>query len=84
MLELLTYLHDPELVARFQRRCGLYFVEAAHHRQGRATAPSETPVYADKPRGQLNGRWDHQDSNSNYKHKQNGCAVDVSPLVRLA
>uniref|UniRef100_UPI003AB0028F sphingosine-1-phosphate phosphatase 2 isoform X5 n=1 Tax=Centroberyx gerrardi TaxID=166262 RepID=UPI003AB0028F len=35
MLELLVYLHDPELVARFQRRCGLFLIEAAHHSGGK-------------------------------------------------
>lgn len=64
MPELLAYLNDPELVARFQRRCGLFLVEGAHHAR------------AEKPRGQLRGRWDHQDSNSNYKYKENGCAVN--------
>ncbi|TDH15200.1 hypothetical protein EPR50_G00028890 [Perca flavescens] len=71
MLKVLTYLHDSELVARFQRRCGLFLVEAAHHSRVRLSAPSGTPV--DVPRGQLKGRWDHQDNNSNYK--ENGCAV---------
>ncbi|XP_035536643.1 sphingosine-1-phosphate phosphatase 2 [Morone saxatilis] len=65
MLELLAYLHDSELVARFQRRCGLFLVEAAHHSRGGTR---------DTPRGQLRGRWDHQDNNSNFKHKENGCA----------
>ncbi|XP_070827207.1 sphingosine-1-phosphate phosphatase 2 [Chaetodon trifascialis] len=75
MLELLAYLQDPELVARFQRRCGLFLVEAAHHSGGRTRDPEPTPVHADKPREQLRGRWDHQDKNSNYKHKENGYAV---------
>ncbi|KAF3693105.1 Sphingosine-1-phosphate phosphatase 2 [Channa argus] len=73
MLELLTYLHDPELVARFQRRCGLFLVDSARHSQGSTRAPLGTPEYADKPRGQLKGRVDHQDNNSNYKYKESGC-----------
>ncbi|XP_076590855.1 sphingosine-1-phosphate phosphatase 2 isoform X1 [Chaetodon auriga] len=74
MLELLAYLQDPVLVARFQRRCGLFPVEAAHHSGGTTRASEPTPVHADKPREQLRGRWDHQDKNSNYKHKENGYA----------
>ncbi|XP_056229755.1 sphingosine-1-phosphate phosphatase 2 [Seriola aureovittata] len=66
MLELLAYLHDPELVARFQRRCGLFLVEAA---------PLSAPAETERPRGQLRARWDHQDKNSNYKFKENGCAA---------
>ncbi|XP_040901654.1 sphingosine-1-phosphate phosphatase 2 isoform X2 [Toxotes jaculatrix] len=75
MLEPLAYLHDSELVARFQRRCGLFLVEAAHHSRGRTRAPTGTSVYTGKPRGQLKGSWDHEDSNSNYKYKENGCAL---------
>ncbi|XP_026047333.1 sphingosine-1-phosphate phosphatase 2 isoform X2 [Astatotilapia calliptera] len=61
-MELLTYLHDSELVARFQRRCGLFLVESAH-------------LKPERPRGQLvRDRLDHQDRNSNYKYKENGYA----------
>ncbi|KAM9358627.1 sphingosine-1-phosphate phosphatase 2 [Symphorus nematophorus] len=70
MLDLLDYLHDPELVARFQRRCGLFLVDAAHPR-------TVAPVHADRPRGQLRGRWEHQDKNSNYKqngYSDSGCS----------
>lgn len=70
MQEILTYLHDPELVARFQRRCGLYLVETVHHSRGRI-------------RGRLKGRWDRQDNKSNYKYEENGCAVSVSPFLRF-
>ncbi|XP_006801220.1 sphingosine-1-phosphate phosphatase 2 isoform X1 [Neolamprologus brichardi] len=61
-MELLTYLHDSELVARFQRRCGLFLVESAH-------------LKPERPRGQLvRDRLDHHDRNSNYKYKENGYA----------
>lgn len=84
MLELLAYLQDPELVARFQRRCGLFLVEAAHHSRGKTSSSAGTPVHADKSREQLRGRWDHQDNNSNYKHKENGYAAGVSrPLLSI-
>ncbi|KAG7237187.1 hypothetical protein INR49_032685 [Caranx melampygus] len=69
MLDLLAYLHDPELVARFQRRCGLFPVEAAPRTRETSHAP---PAESDKARGQLRGRWDHQDKNSNYEYKENG------------
>ncbi|KAK5868244.1 hypothetical protein PBY51_009276 [Eleginops maclovinus] len=67
MWELFAYLHDPELVARFQRRCGLFLVQDAHHDPERAKQNGD-----DESRGQQNRRWDHQDKNSNYKIKQNG------------
>ncbi|KAM6988174.1 sphingosine-1-phosphate phosphatase 2 [Tautogolabrus adspersus] len=72
MLELLAYLHDSELVARFQRRCGLFVVDSTNHSQG--STPSHltgTPDHADKPRER---RLDRQDKNSNDTHKGNGCA----------
>jgi len=34
MLQRLSYLQDSELVARFQRRCGLVLVEAARSEPG--------------------------------------------------
>lgn len=86
MLELLSHLHGPELVARFQRRCGLFLVEPARHGRGTAAAaatttrapPEEATVHADRPRAQLQGRWDHRDNNSNYKYEEDGCGVGVS------
>ncbi|KAI3354508.1 hypothetical protein L3Q82_019020, partial [Scortum barcoo] len=74
MLELLAYLHDPELVARFQRRCGLFLVEDARRGSGRTRAPARDQVHAETPLSQLKGRWEHQDRNSNFEYKQNGCA----------
>lgn len=75
MLELLAYLHDPELVARFQRRCGLFLIEAAHHGGGTARAPTGSRTHANTPRGQLRERCDHHDKTSNYKFKECGPAV---------
>ncbi|XP_034721138.1 sphingosine-1-phosphate phosphatase 2 isoform X1 [Etheostoma cragini] len=75
MLKLLTYLHDSELVARFQRRCGLVLVEGAHPSLVRLSSPRGTPAHAEVPRGQLKGGRDHQDNNSNYKYKEIECAV---------
>uniref|UniRef100_A0A3Q2QZE4 Sphingosine-1-phosphate phosphatase 2 n=2 Tax=Fundulus heteroclitus TaxID=8078 RepID=A0A3Q2QZE4_FUNHE len=63
MQELLAYLQDPELVARFQRRCGLYLMEGSNRGSGRITG--------EKPREQQEGSWDHQDRNSNYEYKEN-------------
>ncbi|XP_041665057.1 sphingosine-1-phosphate phosphatase 2 [Cheilinus undulatus] len=73
MLELLEYLHDSELVARFQRRCGLFLVEGTSHNRGGTRSVRGT--HADKPREQMERRWDHQDKNSNYTLKENGCAA---------
>ncbi|XP_073351483.1 sphingosine-1-phosphate phosphatase 2 [Pagrus major] len=73
-LEHLAYLQDPELVARFQRRCGLYLVEGAHQSGGRSRAPTGDSVLADKAREHLRGRCDRQDMNSNFRHKENGYA----------
>ena len=84
MLELLAYLHDPGLVARFQRRCGLFHLEAAHHIPESTRAPRGTLVHANKLRGHLRGRWDHQDNNSNYEYKDKACAVDVSSLLHTS
>lgn len=80
MLDPLVYLQDPELVARFQRRCGLFLVEDAHHSLN-ATHPSKgSAVGTDKPCGQLRIRRDTQDKNSNFKHEANGYVTDVSRL----
>ncbi|XP_053177121.1 sphingosine-1-phosphate phosphatase 2 isoform X3 [Scomber japonicus] len=78
MLELLAYLHDSELVAGFQRRCGLFLVEAGHHSQEMIRSETGTPVQDEKPRGQMRRSWEHQDNNSNYKYKENGCTTGVS------
>lgn len=83
MLETLAYLQDPELVARFQRRCGLFLVEAAHHSRGRTHASTGTMPQVDKPHGQLKAKWDQQDKNSNFKHEANGYAVSVSRVLLL-
>uniref|UniRef100_A0A673WEL2 Sphingosine-1-phosphate phosphatase 2 n=1 Tax=Salmo trutta TaxID=8032 RepID=A0A673WEL2_SALTR len=39
MLKLLKYLHGSELVAKFQRACGLFLIEAAHQKR-KLGAPS--------------------------------------------
>lgn len=69
MMDLLAYLQDPELVARFQRRCGLFLVEASHHKQGKGTR--------NQANGQRTVQWEQHDTNSNYKYKENGYAADV-------
>ncbi|XP_031716566.1 sphingosine-1-phosphate phosphatase 2 [Anarrhichthys ocellatus] len=77
MLQSLAYLHDSELVARFQKRCGLVLVEAARHDRSRGRTRG-TPVHNGEPRGgPQEGSRDHQDQNSNFKHKENGCAVSA-------
>ncbi|XP_054651268.1 sphingosine-1-phosphate phosphatase 2 isoform X3 [Dunckerocampus dactyliophorus] len=69
MLEALAYLHDSELVAGFQRRCGLFLVEAAHRTRGVARAG--TPNHIDQSGGLQKTTWSHQDSNCNYKYEEN-------------
>ncbi|XP_061924588.1 sphingosine-1-phosphate phosphatase 2-like isoform X1 [Entelurus aequoreus] len=66
MREALAYLHDSELVAGFQRRCGLFLVEVTRHRRGGAIDQSVGPHQK---------TWDHQDSKSNYKYGENGCII---------
>lgn len=80
MLDLLVYLQDPELVARFQRRCGLFLVEDAHHSLYTTHAAKGAAAHADKPCGQQRIRRETQDKNSNFKHEANGYVTDVSRL----
>ncbi|XP_037322630.2 sphingosine-1-phosphate phosphatase 2 isoform X2 [Pungitius pungitius] len=42
MLRSLAYLHGSELVARFQRRCGLFLVDAARHQR-----PDQNPNHCE-------------------------------------
>lgn len=74
MRELLAYLHDPELVARFQRLCGLFLVEPAH--RGRAREPTGTG--REEGPAQLRAKAKQQDQNSNVTHEANGYAANVS------
>lgn len=76
MRELLAYLHDPELVARFQRRCGLYLVDSARH--GRTNEPTGTG--SEEGPAQLRAKAKQQDQNSNVTHEANGCAANVSKI----
>lgn len=80
MRELWDFLQDPELVARFQRRCGLFLVGAPHPPGGgKGTAvPNGTHINGETARGHLRARWDYQDRNCNYKHTGNGAG---SPTV---
>ncbi|XP_061684176.1 sphingosine-1-phosphate phosphatase 2 [Syngnathoides biaculeatus] len=75
-LEALVYLQDSELVAAFQRRCGLYLVEVTRHSGGMKVARGLDPI--DQSRGLHKTTWDCQDSNSNYKYKEDvrtGCST---------
>ncbi|KAM4627431.1 sphingosine-1-phosphate phosphatase 2 [Polymixia lowei] len=76
MLELLAYLHDSELVARFQRRCGLFLTEAAHLSGEEKRTLTGSPLrHVEKPGEKLKERRHQQDNNSNDKYKENGSAV---------
>ncbi|XP_053729148.1 sphingosine-1-phosphate phosphatase 2 [Synchiropus splendidus] len=70
MLGLLAHLNEPQLVAGFQRRCGLFLVEAPQHNQ-------DTRALEEEPCGGARSRRGRQDPNSNYKYEQNGCAAEV-------
>lgn len=77
MLEFLAYLHDSELVASFQRRCGLHLVEAAHHNPVKTRAQTGTENHADsKSREDLHKRFKQHYKNSNVEYKQNGYCVN--------
>ncbi|XP_023834640.1 sphingosine-1-phosphate phosphatase 2 [Salvelinus sp. IW2-2015] len=86
MLKLLKYLHGSELVAKFQRACGLFLIEAAHQNGNWVHPPRETPLIDAEAPHQLarlrcgNGHviTNEKDSNSNDKHKENGYSVGVS------
>ncbi|XP_030632680.1 sphingosine-1-phosphate phosphatase 2 [Chanos chanos] len=83
MSELLTYLHGSELVAGFQRACGLFPKEATyqtstpdHLRENGSvlTRDSDGSDYRQRHNAQLqNGTISAQDNNFNYKYKVNGC-----------
>ncbi|XP_022078155.2 sphingosine-1-phosphate phosphatase 2 [Acanthochromis polyacanthus] len=83
MQELLAYLQDPELVARFQRRCGLFLVGASHPSRRRTGGHTGASVRDEGQQEQLRKNWDHQDSNSNYKYKENGCADSSRPQYEV-
>ncbi|XP_064159438.1 sphingosine-1-phosphate phosphatase 2 [Anguilla rostrata] len=91
MFKFITYLQDSELVARFQRKCGLFAVEDEHRRACDKAHLTEdyrnhdTTSNAALPRsrrgnghlqGQLIGAEDHSGS-SNYKDEMNGNKVDA-------
>lgn len=85
MRGLWDFLQDPELVARFQRRCGLFLVVGAPHAPGKekgTAVPNGTRINGETTRGHLKARLNHQDRNCNYKHTGNGGAA-VSPLSDL-
>ncbi|KAK5604803.1 hypothetical protein CRENBAI_009678 [Crenichthys baileyi] len=76
MQELLAYLQDPELVARFQRRCGLYLAEGSTRDHDKTRPANGAPITGEKPLGHMDGSWDHQDRNSNCRHKQDSVPVE--------
>nr|XP_046172552.1 sphingosine-1-phosphate phosphatase 2 isoform X1 [Oncorhynchus gorbuscha] len=86
MLKLLKYLHGSELVAKFQRACGLFLIEASHQNGNWVHPPRETALIDAETPHQLsrlrcgNGHviTNEKDSNSNDKHKKNEYSVGVS------
>lgn len=77
-LELLDYLQDPELVARFQRRCGLFLVESARCNGGTTHAPTGTASPSSKPRGHPEGKQEQQENNSKFQSDATRRAAIVS------
>ncbi|XP_041919671.1 sphingosine-1-phosphate phosphatase 2 isoform X2 [Alosa sapidissima] len=77
MRGLITHLHSSELVARFQRACGLYPATRAEDKSVHSHSVDGHPVpngnasvhrhRAEAGTGKLNGGTREQDSNSNYK-----------------
>uniref|UniRef100_A0A3P9IPG0 Sphingosine-1-phosphate phosphatase 2 n=1 Tax=Oryzias latipes TaxID=8090 RepID=A0A3P9IPG0_ORYLA len=82
MRGLWDFLQDPELVARFQRRCGLFLVVVgAPHAPGKEKGTAVlngTRINGETTLGHLKARLNHQDRNCNYKHTGNGGAADRS------
>ncbi|XP_020774237.1 sphingosine-1-phosphate phosphatase 2 isoform X1 [Boleophthalmus pectinirostris] len=75
MLELLAYLQDSELVARFQRCCGLYLIREgaeSHHNMSRNQTCRTGTAHKDEACGQPRQRFDN---NSNAEYKENGHCV---------
>ncbi|KAJ8350095.1 hypothetical protein SKAU_G00252250 [Synaphobranchus kaupii] len=92
MFEFITYLQDSELVARFQRKCGLFAVEGEHQRtcdkahlaEGYRNPDAVSNAALPHKRsgnghlqGQLIGAEDHS-SSSDYKYEANGYKVAAS------
>ncbi|XP_028319701.1 sphingosine-1-phosphate phosphatase 2 isoform X2 [Gouania willdenowi] len=75
--EPLAYLHDPELVARFQRRCGLFLIQPG----GTGTGSGPQNSTGTGARGHLRAQCDQDNNNSNDKYRQNGHAVDLVMYV---
>ncbi|XP_047248374.1 sphingosine-1-phosphate phosphatase 2 isoform X2 [Girardinichthys multiradiatus] len=77
MQELLAFLQDPELVARFQRRCGLYLAEGLTRDHDKTRPANGAPITGEKTLGHMDGSWDHQDGNINYRYKQDSVPVEI-------
>ncbi|KAJ8388708.1 hypothetical protein AAFF_G00131170 [Aldrovandia affinis] len=85
MLKCITYLQDSELVATFQKKCGLFATESKHQccNQAQVAKDNDNPDTTRNhgltrqrgDNGHLKGQSigsEDQDSNSNYKYEANG------------
>ncbi|KAL0973375.1 hypothetical protein UPYG_G00202620 [Umbra pygmaea] len=84
MLKLLKYMHDSELVAKFQRSCGLFPIEEARQNGNCGHLPRQTPLEDRDETGIRkrggNGHSDNgqQENNSNDKNLEKSYSVGVS------
>ncbi|XP_067102293.1 sphingosine-1-phosphate phosphatase 2 [Osmerus mordax] len=75
MCEIVAYLYDSELVAKFQRRCGLFLVEAHPKTDNPLQDTDDTEIHVRKRCRRLNGHSvitkEKLDNNSNDEFEKN-------------
>lgn len=81
----MDYLQNPELVARFQRRCGLFLVEGARCNGGTTHAPTGAASPFREPRGQLEGKREEQEKNAKVQSdaRRRAAAVSVAKMQKV-
>lgn len=81
----MDYLQNPELVARFQRRCGLFLVEGARCNGGTTHAPTGAASPSREPRGQLEGKREEQEKNAKVQSdaRRRAAAVSVAKMQKV-
>ena len=75
MCEIVAYLYDSELVAKFQRRCGLFLVEAHPKTDNPLQDTDNREIHARK-------RWTTKlDNNSNDEFEKKELTSNVSDVL---